>query len=70
MLCRYIRAFDTDTPILFHSAAAYESDIQEALNVGAQRYLTKPTDPDLLLQAIRELVESRRRIKASRKSSF
>ena len=69
MLCRYIRAFDTDTPILFHSAAAYESDIQEALNVGAQRYLTKPTDPDLLLQAVRELIEPRRRIKASRKSN-
>jgi DNA-binding response OmpR family regulator len=68
MLCRYIRAFDTDTPILFHSAAAYESDIQEALNVGAQRYLTKPTDPDLLLQAIRELVEPRRNSKATRKS--
>lgn len=70
MLCRYIRAFDADTPILFHSAAAYESDIQEALNVGAQRYITKPSDPDVLLQAIRELVESRHSIKASRKSNF
>ena len=57
MLCRYIRVFDTETPILFHSAAAYESDIREALNVGAQRYVTKPTDPDTLLQAVRDLIK-------------
>src|SRR5436853_4787438 len=59
MLCRYIRVFDAETPIVFHSAAAYESDIREALDVGAQRYITKPTDPDVLLQAIRELIQPR-----------
>ena len=56
MLCRYIRAFDTKTPILFHSAAAYETDIREAMNAGAQKYITKPSDPDMLLQAISELI--------------
>jgi DNA-binding response OmpR family regulator len=56
MLCRYIRVFDQDTPILFHSAAAYETDIQEALEAGAQDYITKPADPERLLRTIRELV--------------
>jgi len=60
MLCRYIRVFDTETPIVFHSAAAYESDIREALSVGAQRYITKPADPDVILQTIRELLQERR----------
>jgi DNA-binding response OmpR family regulator len=70
MLCRYIRVFDAETPILFHSAAAYESDIRDALAVGAQRYITKPTDPDVLLQAIRELIQPRRdnQDKAKRRS--
>lgn len=41
-LCRQIRAFDADTPILFYSAAAYEKDIQEGLRAGAQGYVVKP----------------------------
>jgi DNA-binding response OmpR family regulator len=56
MLCRYVRVFDQDTPILFHSAAAYESDIREALEAGAQEYVTKPADPELLLRTIRALM--------------
>jgi len=60
MLCRYIKTFDTETPIMFHSAAAYDTDIRAAFNVGAQKYITKPADPDVLLQAVRELIEPRR----------
>jgi DNA-binding response OmpR family regulator len=41
-LCRQIRAFDKDTPILFYSAAAYEQDIEEGLRAGAQDYVVKP----------------------------
>ena len=41
-LCRQIRAFDARTPILFYSAAAYESDIQQGLKAGAQAYIIKP----------------------------
>ncbi|MFL6215177.1 MAG: response regulator transcription factor [Blastocatellia bacterium] len=56
MLCRYIRVFDQTTPILFHSAAAYQRDIQEALDAGAQDYITKPADPEHILLTIRELI--------------
>lgn len=41
-LCQQIRAFDTDTPIIFFSAAALKSDIQDGIDAGAQAYLLKP----------------------------
>jgi DNA-binding response OmpR family regulator len=41
-LCQQIRAFDSDTPIMFYSAAGYEADIQKGLDAGAQAYLVKP----------------------------
>jgi DNA-binding response OmpR family regulator len=41
-LCRQIRARDPHTPILFYSAAAYETDIQQGLSAGAQAYVVKP----------------------------
>lgn len=42
-LCKRIRDFDSQTPILFYSAAAYEADREMALQSGAQAYLIKPT---------------------------
>ena len=48
-LTRCIREFDQTTPILFYSAAAYESDQEDALSAGAQSHLVKPSN-------IRELV--------------
>lgn len=41
-LCKRIRQLDSDTPILFYSAAAYDKDIQEGLRAGAQYYVIKP----------------------------
>jgi len=41
-LCRQIREFDADTPILFYSAAAYDVDIREGLRAGADAYIVKP----------------------------
>jgi two-component system, OmpR family, copper resistance phosphate regulon response regulator CusR len=60
-LCRLIREFDRRTPILFYSAAAYEHDIQEALQSGAQAYLVKPVVPDDLEKAVARLTSPRRR---------
>jgi response regulator of citrate/malate metabolism len=51
-LCRLIREFDRRTLILFYSAAAYQRDIQEALRSGAQAYLVKPVEPDVLERAV------------------
>jgi CheY-like chemotaxis protein len=41
-LCRQLREFDPQTPIVFYSSDAYETDRQKALAAGAQVYLVKP----------------------------
>ncbi len=55
-LCKQIRQFDTRTPILFLSALAFQSDIEKGLAAGAQAYLTKPFDLDVLGQTIEEYI--------------
>ncbi len=51
-LCKQIRTFDAHTPIVFLSGLAYDSDIAKGMNAGAQAYLTKPVDMDVLEQTI------------------
>jgi len=55
-LCRRIRAFDARTPIVFLTAAAYPTDIKKGLESGAQAYLTKPFDFDVLEQTIEQFI--------------
>lgn len=55
-LCRKIRETDSETPVIFYSGAAYDSDKAEALAAGAQVYLVKPADISLLVPRIRELL--------------
>ena len=55
-LCRRLREFDSTTPILFYSGAAYERDIREAIAAGAQGYITKPADNQRLVEEISRLV--------------
>ena len=55
-LCRKIRETDSQTPVIFYSGAAYDSDKQEAMKAGAQVYLVKPADISLLVTSIRELL--------------
>lgn len=47
-LCRQIREFDPQTPILFYSGAAYEADKKKAREAGATAYVTKPDIYDLI----------------------
>ena len=55
-LCKKLREFDSTTPILFYSGAAYESDKREALASGAQAYLVKPVDNDELVEVVFRLI--------------
>ena len=55
-LCRKIRRFDPNTPILFYSAAAYPGDRDAAIEAGAQDYIVKPVDPQFLKQRAESLV--------------
>jgi CheY-like chemotaxis protein len=41
-LCRQIRELRPQTPIIFYSGAAFESDKEEGLCAGAQAYIAKP----------------------------
>jgi DNA-binding response OmpR family regulator len=58
-LCKKIREFDSKTPILFYSAAAFESDKQRAKDAGAQGYLVKPvSDDQLVAEVVRIIADS------------
>jgi CheY-like chemotaxis protein len=46
--CRQIREFDSNTPILFYSGAAYDIDKQKGIAAGANAYVTKPDVEDLI----------------------
>ena len=55
-LCRCVRKFNQRTPIIFYSGLAYESDITNALDAGAQAYLVKPVDLTELIEAVEKLI--------------
>lgn len=54
-LCRQLREFNPQTPIVFYSGDAYESDKQKGLAAGANAYLVKP-DVDTIVPTIFQLV--------------
>lgn len=64
-LCTRLREFDQHTPIMFFSAAAYEADMRAAINSGAQAYLIKPADLDLLGTEVSRLIEVYRKTSQS-----
>jgi DNA-binding response OmpR family regulator len=55
-LCQAIRSFDQCTPIIFCSGRSNPQDRQEAMSAGAQAYLIKPIDPDVLKETIQWLL--------------
>lgn len=56
-LCRIIRTFDTETPIIFFTAEAREATKQRAIEAGAQVYLVKPDDFEDIDQTVIELIK-------------
>jgi DNA-binding response OmpR family regulator len=55
-LCREVRKFDQDTPIVFCSGVAYQEENRMALDAGAQAYFVKPIDPFKLVKSVDDLV--------------
>lgn len=51
-LCRKIKEFNKNLPVIFYSAAARASDIEEAMESGADEYLTKPRGWDNLVETV------------------
>lgn len=54
-LCRRLRELHPETPIIFYSGAAFESDREEGLRAGAQAYIVKP-NIDSLTEAVRRVL--------------
>ncbi len=59
-LSEALRLFDSETPILFYSGAAYPTDIADAYASGAQGYLVKPADNDELVAEVFRLISESR----------
>ena len=57
-LCRQIRTFDQNTPILICSGAVTEVDREAAALAGAQGYVQKPFDSKVLIQALHSCLEA------------
>lgn len=60
-LCRKVREFDPQTPIIFYSGAAFDSDREEALYAGAQAFVAKPY--------VEELIETVHRLLADKQET-
>lgn len=58
-LCQKIHAINPNTPIVFASAVGYKTEIQKALDAGAQEYLVKPYEPEKLQKIVKNLVEGK-----------
>ncbi|HUR97216.1 MAG TPA: response regulator [Pyrinomonadaceae bacterium] len=55
-LCEHIRNSGVRAPILFTSAIGRRQDIDVAIEAGADRYLVKPYEPEMLVRTIKELL--------------
>lgn len=55
-LCRRIRMQHPTTPILFTSGSNQASEIDEALEAGADQYILKPCEPERLRQIVKDLI--------------
>jgi len=56
-LCRQIRTFDQDTPILICSGAVSAADKNAAVLAGAQGYVGKPFMSNDLIRVLRSVIE-------------
>lgn len=52
-----IRKFDTEIPMVFLTAKTLKEDILKGYNVGADDYITKPFDTEVLLCKIRAIIK-------------
>src|SRR6188768_3981560 len=61
---RAAHKLDPDLPVLFMTGMPTVETAVQALECGAYRYLLKPVDPDVLLQAVAQAVEVRHSVRA------
>ena len=57
-ICRQIRIYDQQTPIIFYTASAFPDEREAGLAAGANEYLIKPDDFNRITATIKRLVSS------------
>ena len=62
-LARDIREIDKEVPLFFLTAKSLKQDILEGYRIGADDYLNKPFDVQILLQKINRIVEKQEELK-------
>jgi CheY-like chemotaxis protein len=55
-ICRKIRTYDKQTPIIFYSASAFPKEREAGLTAGANEYLIKPNDFERIAETVSRLV--------------
>lgn len=58
-LCRRLREFDSDTPIVFYSGDGDQSHKDEAFLAGAQDYVVKPSSCEDVLKTLLAVVKGK-----------
>ncbi|HKQ06214.1 MAG TPA: response regulator [Blastocatellia bacterium] len=56
-LCRAIRSFDAETPLIIYSGTSTSEDLEEGLRAGAQAFVLKPY-LDALLMTMAKLLNA------------
>jgi OmpR-family two-component system manganese-sensing response regulator len=54
-VCRELRSRGDTTPIIFFTGEAHESEREAAMEAGAQEYLVKPADIEILAETVERL---------------
>jgi DNA-binding response OmpR family regulator len=55
-LCFLIRLTNSETPILFYTAATRLEDREAAMKAGANEYLLKPNDLEIIVETVQRLL--------------
>lgn len=64
-ICKLLREFDSQTPILFYSSRAMPQEKEAALEAGAQDYLIKPNDLFHVAQHVAKWIKIKQQSKDS-----
>ena len=64
-LCRRLREFDPDAPVVFYTAHGFTQDIKDGVSAGADAYLVKPFAGDLA-ETLRSTAREKRERAATR----
>lgn len=57
-LCKAIRSFDTQTPILFYTGVALEAKLERAREAGAQGFINKPIEKDEFIEMVERYINN------------